>query len=37
MAKINLPKEVYREIESSGDAFYFDSLNTDFDVYIIFT
>ncbi len=27
-----LPKEVYCKIESSDDEFYFDSLNTNFDI-----
>ena len=30
MAKINSLKEVFRELESSDDEFYFDSFNTDF-------
>lgn len=32
MTKRNLPKEVHREIESSDEEFYFDSLNTEFGI-----
>ena len=31
MAKSNVLKEVFRELESNDGEFYFDTFNTDFD------